>query len=178
MTHPKEIRTILLTGEQIQERVELLAKEISEEHSYCQPLILVGILKGSFYFLADLSRKISVPVEIEFMQISTYGGQTESSGNVQILKDLDRDIRGRDVVIVEDILDTGLTLDYLLRSLATRKPKSLEVCTLLDKVERRKIEVPVAYRGFEIPNEFVVGYGLDHNQAFRNLPYIGVLDAT
>ena len=135
-------------------------------------------MKGSFYFLADLSRKISVPVEIEFMQISTYGGQTESSGKVQILKDLDRDIRGRDVVIVEDILDTGLTLDYLLRSLGTRKPKSLEVCTLLDKVERRKIEVPVAYRGFEIPNEFVVGYGLDHNQAFRNLPYIGVLDAT
>ena len=112
------------------------------------------------------------------MQISTYGGQTESSRKVQILKDLDRDIRGRDVVIVEDILDTGLTLDYLLRSLATRKPKSLEVCTLLDKVERRKIEVPVAYRGFEIPNEFVVGYGMDHHQAFRNLPYIGVLDAT
>jgi hypoxanthine phosphoribosyltransferase len=176
MNLPREIRSILISEEQIHERVRQLGRQISEDYSNDEPLILIGILKGSFYFLADLSRVIRVPVEIEFMQISSYGGDTKSSGNVQIPKDLDRDIKGRNVLIVEDILDTGLTLDYLLRSLATREPKTLKVCTLLDKVARRRIDVPVSYRGFEIPDEFVIGYGLDYNQAYRNLPFIGLLN--
>ena len=176
MNLPRGIQSILISEEQIQEKVRQLARQISEDYSNDEPLILVGILKGSFYFLADLSREIRVPVEIEFMQISSYGGDTESSGNVQILKDLDRDIKGINVLIVEDILDTGLTLDYLLRSLATREPKTLKVCALLDKAERRRIEVPVSYRGFEIPDEFVIGYGLDYDQAYRNLPFIGLLN--
>jgi hypoxanthine phosphoribosyltransferase len=176
MNLPREIRSILISEEQIQERVRQIGRQISEDYSNDEALILVGILKGSFYFLADLSREIRVPVEIEFMQISSYAGDTESSGNVQILKDLHREIKGRHVLIVEDILDTGLTLDYLLRSLATREPKTLKVCTLLDKVDRRRIEVQVSYRGFEIPDEFVIGYGLDYDQAYRNLPFIGLLN--
>jgi hypoxanthine phosphoribosyltransferase len=176
MNPPKEIRQILFSADQIRQRVQVLGKQISDDYQQAEPLILIGILKGSFYFLADLSRTITHPVEIEFMSISSYGSDTVSSGNVKILKDLDRDISGRDVLLVEDILDTGLTLDYLLRSLEARNPKSLKVCTLLDKPERRQVSVPVAYRGFEIPDAFVVGYGLDYDQMYRNLPYIGVLE--
>ena len=137
-----------------------------------QSLILVGILKGALFFLADLSREISVPVEIEVMSVASYGKSTQSSGAVRILKDLDRDVAGADVLVVEDIVDTGLTLDYLLRVLKTRRPRSLRVCSLLDKPARRVVDVPIDYSGFTIPDEFVVGYGLDYDQRYRNLSYI------
>lgn len=137
-----------------------------------RPLVLVGVLKGALFFLADLSREISVPIEIECMSVASYGKSTRSSGVVRILKDLDRDISGADVLLVEDIVDTGLTLEYLLRTLETRRPRSLKVCSLLDKPARRVVDVPIDYVGFSIPDEFVVGYGLDYDQRYRNLPYI------
>ncbi len=140
-----------------------------------RPLILLGVLKGALYFLADLSREISVAAEIEYISVASYGMSTKSSGVVRILKDLDRDIAGADVLLVEDIVDTGLTLEYLLRILATRRPRSLKVCSLLDKPARRVVAVPVDYVGFTIPDEFVVGYGLDFNQRYRNLPYVAAL---
>lgn len=140
-----------------------------------QPLILLGVLKGALFFLADLSREISVPAEIETISVASYGKSTKSSGVVRILKDLDRDIAGADVLVVEDIVDTGLTLEYLLRVLATRRPRSLKVCSLLNKPARRVVDVTVDYVGFTIPDEFVVGYGLDYDQRYRNLPYIAAL---
>ena len=140
-----------------------------------RPLILTGVLKGALFFLADLSREISVPVEIEYMSVSSYGKSTRSSGVVRILKDLDRNIAGADVLLVEDIVDTGLTLDYLLRILEPRRPRSLKVCSLLEKPARRRVDVPIDYVGFSIPDEFVVGYGLDYDQQYRNLPYIAAL---
>ncbi|MDE2888468.1 MAG: hypoxanthine phosphoribosyltransferase [Gemmatimonadota bacterium] len=140
-----------------------------------QPLILLGVLKGALYFLADLSREVSVPAEIEYISVASYGKSTKSSGVVRILKDLDRDIAGADVLLVEDIVDTGLTLEYLLRILATRRPRSLKVCSLLDKPARRVVDVPLDYVGFTVPDEFVVGYGLDYDQRYRNLPYIASL---
>jgi hypoxanthine phosphoribosyltransferase len=138
-------------------------------------LVMVGVLKGAVLFLADLMRHIDVPCEIDFMAVSSYGSQTDSSGVVRILKDLDAPIQGRDVLIVEDIIDSGLTLSYLLRNLESREPASLEICALLTKPDRREIDVPVRYVGFEIPNEFVIGYGLDFAERYRNLPYVGVL---
>jgi len=138
-------------------------------------VIMVGVLKGAVLFLADLMRNVSVPCEIDFMAVSSYGSQTDSSGVVRILKDLDASIAGRDVLVVEDIIDSGLTLSYLMRNLESREPASLEVCALLTKPARREIDVPVRYVGFEIPNRFVVGYGLDFAERYRNLPYVAVL---
>jgi len=165
---------ILIDEETLQARIRELGAEISEAYAG-RDLLLVGVLKGAVFFLADLMRELSVPCEIDFMAISSYGAGTDSSGVVRILKDLDMNISGRDVLVVEDIIDSGLTLSYLMRSLTARKPASLEVCTLLTKPERREVEVPVRYVGFEIPNKFVIGYGLDFDQRYRNLPFVAVL---
>ena len=170
------ISRVLIDAEAIQTRVSELAAEITADYESDDPPILVGILKGCLYFLADLSRQIDLPIDIDLMSISSYGVSTESSGTVRTLKDLDEDIAGRNVLIVEDIVDTGLTLDYLLRSFHARSPLSVKVCALLDKADRRRVHVPVDYRGFTIPDAFVIGYGLDHDQRYRNLPYIGILD--
>ena len=148
--------------------------EISADYAG-RDLLLVGVLKGAVFFMADLMRELSIPCEIDFMAISSYGAATDSSGVVRILKDLDINIAGRDVLVVEDIIDSGLTLSYLIRNLQARKPASLQVCALLTKPERREIDVPVRYVGFEIPNKFVIGYGLDFAERYRNLPYVGVL---
>ncbi len=165
---------ILIDEETLQARIRELGAEISEAYAG-RDLLLVGVLKGAVFFLADLMRELSVPCEIDFMAISSYGAGTDSSGVVRILKDLDMNISGRHVLVVEDIIDSGLTLSYLMRSLTARKPASLEVCTLLTKPERREVEVPVRYVGFEIPNKFVIGYGLDFDQRYRNLPFVAVL---
>lgn len=166
---------LLLTAEQIQHRVAELGAEITRDYEGRSP-ILVGVLKGSLVFMADLARAIDLPVTVDFMSISSYG-DGKSSGVVRILKDLDESITGQDVILVEDIIDTGLTLTYLLATLNARKPASLEVCGLLDKTARRIIEVPVRYKGFDIPDEFVIGYGLDHEGRYRNLREIlGVRD--
>ena len=165
---------ILIDEEPLQARIAELGAEISSDYAG-RDLLLVGVLKGAVFFLADLMRELSVPCEIDFMAISSYGAGTDSSGVVRILKDLDMNIAGRDVLVVEDIIDSGLTLSYLMRSLTARKPASLEVCTLLTKPERREVDVPVRYVGFEIPNKFVIGYGLDFDQRYRNLPYVAVL---
>ncbi len=172
-----DIASVLITEQQIDEKIAELAKQVA--HDYPEngaDLVLVGVLKGAVMFMTDLARALPVPVQLEFMAVSSYGSATSSSGVVRILKDLDRDIAGRDVVIVEDIIDSGLTLSWLLKNLASRQPRSLEVCTLLRKPDAIKVEVPVKYVGFEIPNEFVVGYGLDFAERYRDLPYIGTLD--
>jgi hypoxanthine phosphoribosyltransferase len=165
---------ILIEQEPLQSRIAELGAEISEEYEG-RDLLLVGVLKGAVFFMADLMRELTVPCEIDFMAISSYGAATDSSGVVRILKDLDTNIAGRDVLVVEDIIDSGLTLSYLMRSLRARKPASLEICALLTKPERREIEVPVKFVGFEIPNKFVIGYGLDFAERYRNLPYVAVL---
>ncbi len=165
---------ILIEEDALQGRIAELGAEISRDYAG-RDLLLVGVLKGAVFFLADLMRELAVPCEIDFMAISSYGAGTDSSGVVRILKDLDMNISGRDVLVVEDIIDSGLTLSYLMRSLTARKPASLEVCTLLTKPERREVDVPVRYVGFEIPNKFVIGYGLDFDQRYRNLPYVAVL---
>ena len=151
-----------------------LGEEISRDYQG-RDLFLVGVLKGAVFFLSDLMRCIEVPCEVDFMAVASYGSSTHSSGVVRILKDLDATIEGKDVLIVEDIIDSGLTLSYLLRTLNAREPRSLEVCSLLTKPDRREVELPIRYTGFEIPNEFVVGYGLDHAERYRNLPYVAVL---
>ena len=166
---------ILIGPEELQARVRELGAEISADYTG-RDLLLVGVLKGAVFFMADLMREISVSCEIDFMAISSYGASTDSSGVVRILKDLDLNIDGRHVLVVEDIIDSGLTLSYLVRNLEAREPASLEVCALLTKPERREIDVPVRYTGFEIPNRFVIGYGLDFAERYRNLPYVGVLD--
>jgi hypoxanthine phosphoribosyltransferase len=174
-----DIASVLITEQQIQEKIRELAKQVSDdypERGDRDDLVLVAVLKGAVMFMTDLSRALSVPVQMEFMAVSSYGGATSSSGVVRILKDLDRNIAGRHVLIVEDIIDSGLTLSWLLKNLETRSPASLEVCTLLRKPDAVKVEVPVKYVGFEIPNEFVVGYGLDYAERYRDLPYIGTLD--
>jgi hypoxanthine phosphoribosyltransferase len=165
---------ILIEEEPLQARIAELGIEISDEYEG-RDLLLVGVLKGAVFFMADLMRELSIPCEIDFMAISSYGAATDSSGVVRILKDLDTNIAGRDVLVVEDIIDSGLTLSYLMRSLKARKPASLEICALLTKPERREIEVPVKFVGFEIPNKFVIGYGLDFAERYRNLPYVAVL---
>jgi hypoxanthine phosphoribosyltransferase len=165
---------ILIEEGPLQARIDELGREISADYEG-RDLLLVGVLKGAVFFLADLMRRLTVQCEIDFMAISSYGDRTDSSGVVRILKDLDASIAGRDVLVVEDIIDSGLTLSYLMRSLSARKPATLEVCALLTKPERREIDVPVRYIGFEIPNKFVIGYGLDYAELYRNLPYIGVL---
>jgi len=168
------IEEILIPENQIQKRVEQLGNQISHDYKG-KEIFCIGVLRGAIIFLADLTRHVRVPMVIDFMSISSYGVSTESSGVVRILKDLDENIEKKDVLIVEDIIDTGLTLDYLLRMLQSRKPASLKVCALLNKKERRKIEVPIDYCGFDIPDRFVVGYGLDLNGLYRNIPYILVL---
>ena len=169
------IGQILVGTEELDRRIAELGDEISRDYEG-KDLLLVGILKGAVLFLSDLLRRIEVPAEVDFMAVASYGNATKSSGVVQILKDLEEAIEGRDVLIVEDIVDTGLTLRYLLETLESRNPRSLGVCALLSKREARIVEVPVEYVGFEIPNEFVVGYGLDYQQRYRGLPYVGVLN--
>jgi len=170
-----EIGEILVQRDELANRVEALAADISRDYAG-RPLLLVGVLKGAMFFLADLMRGLAEESEVDFMAVASYGSQTDSSGVVRILKDLDAPIEGRDVLIVEDIVDSGLTLSYLLRTLRARDPASLEVCALLTKPDRRKIDLPIRYVGFEIPNRFAIGYGLDHRERFRNLPYVAVLD--
>ena len=165
---------ILISEAELQARIRALGAEISADYQG-RELLLVGVLKGAVFFMADLMRAISVACEIDFMAISSYGAATDSSGVVRILKDLDINIDGRHVLVVEDIIDSGLTLSYLVRNLESRSPASLEVCALLTKPARREIEVPVRYVGFEIPDRFVVGYGLDYAERHRNLPYVAVL---
>jgi len=171
--HPDVAHTILST-EQIQGRVAELGDEISRDYGD-EPILLIAVLRGAALFVADLARSISSPVELDFMAVSSYGSSTKSSGVVRILKDLDEGIEGRHVLVIEDILDTGLTLKYLLKNLASRSPKSLEVCTLLSKEGKQRVPISCKYVGFSIPDEFVVGYGLDYAERYRNLPYIGVL---
>jgi hypoxanthine phosphoribosyltransferase len=165
---------ILVQRDDLQHRVRELAEQVSRDYAG-RSLLLVGVLKGAVFFLSDFMRHLEVPCEVDFMAVSSYGSQTDSSGVVRILKDLDAPIAGRDVLIVEDIVDSGLTLSYLLRTLNARDPATLEVCALLTKPERRKVELPIKYVGFEIPNRFAIGYGLDHAERFRNLPYVAVL---
>jgi hypoxanthine phosphoribosyltransferase len=165
---------ILIGEQELQARIAELGVEISRDYAG-RDLLLVGVLKGAVFFLADLMRELTVPCEIDFMAISSYGAGTDSSGVVRILKDLDINISSRDVLVVEDIIDSGLTLSYLMRSLRARKPSTVEICALLTKPERREVDVPVRYTGFEIPNRFVIGYGLDFDERYRNLPYVAVL---
>jgi hypoxanthine phosphoribosyltransferase len=165
---------ILITADVLQDRIRELGREITADYTG-RELLLVGVLKGAVFFMADLMRVVAVPCEIDFMAISSYGASTDSSGVVRILKDLDINIEGRHVLVVEDIVDSGLTLSYLVRNLESREPASLEVCALLTKPGRREIDVDLRYVGFEIPNKFVIGYGLDFAERYRNLPYVGVL---
>jgi hypoxanthine phosphoribosyltransferase len=169
------IGEVLVETADLKRRVAELGAEISADYEG-RDLVLVGVLKGAVVFIADLMRHLTVPCEIDFMAVSSYGSQTDSSGVVRILKDLDASIGGRDVLIVEDIIDSGLTLQYLLRNLRARDPRSLEVCSLLTKPDRRRVDLPTRYVGFEIPNKFVVGYGLDYGQRWRNLSNIAVLE--
>ncbi len=165
---------VLIEQHSLQQRIIELGAEISADYEG-RDLLLVGVLKGAVFFMADLMRELTVPCEIDFMAISSYGAATDSSGVVRILKDLDINVAGRNVLVVEDIIDSGLTLSYLMRNLGARKPASLDVVTLLTKPERREIDVSVRYVGFEIPNRFVIGYGLDFAERYRNLPYVAVL---
>jgi hypoxanthine phosphoribosyltransferase len=169
------VSEVLIDEQTLRARVAELGEEISADYQGRAPL-LVGVLKGAVFFMADLMRELTVPCEIDFMAVSSYGASTDTSGVVRILKDLDLNIEGRDVLVVEDIIDSGLTLNYLLRNLESRNPASIEICALLTKPERRQIDVRVRYVGFEIANKFVIGYGLDFAERYRNLPYVGVLD--
>jgi hypoxanthine phosphoribosyltransferase len=170
----REIGKILVQQDELAHRVRELAAEVSRDYEG-RRVLLVGVLKGAFFFLSDLMRHLEIECEVDFMAVASYGSSTDSSGVVRILKDLDTSIEGRDVLIVEDIVDSGLTLSYLLRTLSARNPASLEVCALLTKPERRKVELPIRYVGFEIPNRFAIGYGLDYGERYRNLPYVAVL---
>jgi hypoxanthine phosphoribosyltransferase len=179
--YPGDIKSVLLSSEAIQAKVAELGAKVGEDYreiidSTGQDLLLITVLKGAVFFVTDLARAIPLPTQLEFMAVSSYGSSTSSSGVVRILKDLDRDINERDVLIVEDIVDSGLTLSWLLRNLATRHPRSLRVCTLMRKPDAVRDDVDIAYVGFDIPNEFVVGYGLDYAERYRDLPYIGTLD--
>ena len=167
--------TVLVSEKEVDERIELLGKQISKDYEGRQ-VHLICILKGGAFFMCELAKRITVPVSIDYMSVSSYGNRTSSSGVVRIAKDLDESIEGKDVLIVEDIIDSGRTLYYLMETLRQRHPKSLHLCTLLDKPERREKDVKGDYVGFEIPDEFVVGYGLDYAQKYRNLPYIGVVE--
>ncbi len=170
----RAVGEVLIDADALRARVAELGEEVSAEYAG-RDLLLVGVLKGAVFFMADLMRHLTVPCEVDFMAISSYGAQTDSSGVVRILKDLDINIEGRHVLVVEDIIDSGLTLSYLMRNLESREPASLEVCALLTKPARREIDVHVRWIGFEIPNRFVIGYGLDFAERYRNLPYVGVL---
>ena len=179
--YPGDIKSVLLSSEAIQGKVAELGARVGTDYrgilaENSQDLLLITVLKGAVFFVTDLARAIPVPTQLEFMAVSSYGSSTSSSGVVRILKDLDRDINDRDVLIVEDVVDSGLTLSWLLRNLATRRPRSLRVCTLLRKPDAVRADVDIAYVGFDIPNEFVVGYGLDYAERYRDLAYIGTLD--
>ena len=178
--YPGDIKSVLLSEDQIQAKVAELGAQLGADYRDIiaetnQDLLLITVLKGAVFFVTDLARAIPLPTQLEFMAVSSYGSSTSSSGVVRILKDLDRDINDRDVLIVEDIVDSGLTLSWLLRNLATRRPRSLRVCTLLRKPDAVRADVDIAYVGFDIPNEFVVGYGLDYAERYRDLPFIGTL---
>ncbi len=173
MTHP-DIQEIVYSEDRVRARVAELGAEISRDYEG-RSVLLIAVLRGAALFIADLAREITVPVELDFMAVSSYGSATKSSGVVRILKDLDETIEGRDVLVVEDILDTGLTLKYLLKNLASRKPASLEIVALLSKEGKQRVPISCRYTGFSIPDEFVVGYGLDFAERYRNLPYIGIL---
>lgn len=169
-----DIKKILLSEEELSCKIGEIAKKITEDYKD-KKLFLLGVLKGSFIFMADLARHIEIPCRIDFMAVSSYGNKSETTGAVTITKDLSADIEGCDVLIIEDILDSGLTLSYLVKYLSGRNPASIKICTLLDKPERRRVPVKADYFGFRVPDEFVVGYGLDYAEKYRNLPYIGVL---
>lgn len=174
MSEPR-IGETLVSSADLKRRVSELAAEISRDYAGSD-LVLIGILRGAILFIGDLMRQLEIDCEVDFMAVSSYGSATDSSGVVRILKDLDASIEGRDTLIIEDIIDSGLTLQYLMRSLRARSPKSLEACSLLTKPDRRRIDLPIRYVGFEIPDRFVIGYGLDHNQRYRNLDRIAALD--
>ena len=169
-----DVEEVLLSADALQARVAELGRQLSADYAGRDP-VLVSVLKGSIVFLADLIRGMEIPLSLDLMEVSSYGAGTETSGQVRILKDLSRSIEGREVIVVEDIIDTGLTLNYLLRYLAERNPATLRVCCLLDKPARRLAEIEIDYRGFTIPDRFVIGYGLDYDERYRNLPYVGVL---
>lgn len=166
---------VMLTEEEVDAKISEIGKKISEDYAGKQ-VHLICVLKGGSFFMCELAKRITVPVSLDFMSVSSYGGDTKSSGIVKIVKDLDEPLKGKDVIVVEDIVDSGRTLSYLLEMLEQREPKSLALCTLLDKPDRRVIDVNVDYTCFQIPDEFVVGYGLDYDQRYRNLPYIGVVE--
>jgi len=166
---------VLLSEEEVDARIKEIGEQISKDYQGKQ-VHLICVLKGGSFFMCELAKRITVPVSFDFMSVSSYGSDTKSSGVVRIVKDLDEPIQGKDVIVVEDIVDSGRTLNYLMEMLRDRKPNSLGLCTLLDKPDRRVIDVPVDYTGFQIPDEFVVGYGLDYDQRYRNLPYIGVVE--
>ncbi|HNR04908.1 MAG TPA: hypoxanthine phosphoribosyltransferase [Bacillota bacterium] len=170
----EDMKSILISEEEIAKRVKELGKQLAEDYKG-KELLVVGILKGCMLFLSDLVRTIDLPLTLDFMVVSSYGATTKSSGVVRIVKDLEREIEGKDVLIVEDIVDTGLTLSYLVENFKARNPKSVKVCSLLDKPDRRKAQVEIQYIGFKIPDEFVVGYGLDYGENYRNLPFVCVL---
>lgn len=170
----EDVKEILLTKEQISGRIKEMGEQISADYAG-KDILMIGVLRGAVIFMADLARAITVPVALDFMAVSSYGSSTTSSGVVRILKDLDEAVQGKHVLVVEDIVDTGLTLNYLLDNLKSREPASIRLCTLLNKPERRKAQVSIDYNGFNIPDEFVVGYGLDFAEKYRNLPFIGIL---
>ncbi len=176
ITNLKEVEKVLLGSDEIKEKIAELGKQITEDYKDSkEPLVLVGILKGSVFFLTDLSREIELPVTFDFMSVSSYGQSTTSTGDVRLLKDLDQNIEGKNVIIIEDIIDTGYTLSYLVKTMEARKANSIKIATLLNKPERRIVDVKVDYLGFNIPDEFVVGYGIDYAEKYRNLPFIGTI---
>lgn len=172
--YSEDISEIILTPEQIQQRVSELGKQISQDYFQLDP-ILIGVLKGVLIFMADLLRAITIPVEVDFMAISSYSQEARDKGLVRLVKDLETPITGRHVLFVEDMVDTGLTLNYLLRTLQMRQPASLNVCTIFNKQKLRLVDIPIKYKGFDLPDRFIVGYGLDHREKYRNLPFVGML---
>lgn len=166
---------VLLSEEEVDKKIKEIGQQISEDYAG-KEVHLVCVLKGGSFFMCELAKRITVPVSLDFMSVSSYGGDTKSSGIVKIVKDLDEPLAGKDVIVVEDIIDSGRTLSYLLEMLKDRKPNSLKLCTLLDKPDRRVVDVKIDYTAFQVPDEFIVGYGLDYDQKFRNLPYIGVVE--
>ncbi len=172
--HEQDIERIVVSEREIQDKLRELGEQITRDYAG-RELLLIGVLKGAFVLMADLSRHIRLPLEVDFMAVASYGAATKTSGVVRILKDLDHDVEGRDLLLIEDIVDSGLTLNYLLKNLRGRRPASLEVCALLKKTGIQRVHLDVRYVGFEIPPDFVVGYGLDFSERYRNLPYVGLL---
>ncbi|HWQ83630.1 MAG TPA: hypoxanthine phosphoribosyltransferase [Anaerolineales bacterium] len=172
----RDVREVLLTPEQIAQRISELGRQISMDYAD-KDLLIVGVLKGVLMFMADLLRQITIPVAVDFIAVSSYSTEARDKGYVRLVKDLEIPITGRNVLFIEDVIDTGLTLNYLLRNLRARSPASLEVCVMFDKPVRRLVEIPLRYRGFDIPDQFVVGYGLDYREKYRNLPFVGLLKA-